>query len=495
MLPIGIGALALLSLLAPFEPMYDPWAWLVWGRELAHLDLDTSAGPSWKPLPAIIDIAAAPTGGFAPQLWLAVARAGWLAAVALAWALAARLVFPDRLSSGLARWFAPRRVRRAQILAGATAALGVVLLYDPFTAWTRQFAGGLSEPLLVALVLGAIERELAARRGQALALAAAAALLRPEAWPFLALYGFWLWRSDPSLRRWLVVAALAVPLLWLIPDLAGSGDPLTGAERARGGDEGPLIEGLDALWRSFNLVLAGLWVCAGWATYTAWRERERRIVVLAVGALAWVAVVVVLALAGYAGLPRFAAPAGAIVCVLGGVGLVRMIAAVDGLRASDPRRRRALAAAAAVAAALVLQGAVRAADVPGVLDDAAAYGDHVDGLAELVEELGPQRARSCRAATTTDFLTQTALAWELDVPLSGVALRVETAPPSGTAFVDAGAPLPARAAVRAEGDELARHSGWSAYAISCAASASAGIGPSGSAAAGLAIAGVVGARR
>jgi len=28
-------ALAGISLLLPSEPSYDPWAWLVWGRELA----------------------------------------------------------------------------------------------------------------------------------------------------------------------------------------------------------------------------------------------------------------------------------------------------------------------------------------------------------------------------------------------------------------------------------------------------------------------------
>ena len=32
-------------LLVAVEPLYDAWAWLVWGRELAHLGLDTSSGP------------------------------------------------------------------------------------------------------------------------------------------------------------------------------------------------------------------------------------------------------------------------------------------------------------------------------------------------------------------------------------------------------------------------------------------------------------------
>ncbi len=42
--------LATLSPLPPSELSYDPLAWVVWGREIAHLGLDTSGGPSWKPL-------------------------------------------------------------------------------------------------------------------------------------------------------------------------------------------------------------------------------------------------------------------------------------------------------------------------------------------------------------------------------------------------------------------------------------------------------------
>ena len=29
----------------PSMPTYDPWAWIIWGREVAHLDLDTTDGP------------------------------------------------------------------------------------------------------------------------------------------------------------------------------------------------------------------------------------------------------------------------------------------------------------------------------------------------------------------------------------------------------------------------------------------------------------------
>jgi len=49
-------ALAALSLLRPSAPTTDPWGWILWGRELLHLDLNTATvlSPSWKPLPVLI---------------------------------------------------------------------------------------------------------------------------------------------------------------------------------------------------------------------------------------------------------------------------------------------------------------------------------------------------------------------------------------------------------------------------------------------------------
>ena len=41
---LGVLALAALSFLMPSAPTYDPWAWIIWGREVLHLDLSTTAG-------------------------------------------------------------------------------------------------------------------------------------------------------------------------------------------------------------------------------------------------------------------------------------------------------------------------------------------------------------------------------------------------------------------------------------------------------------------
>ncbi len=468
----GVALLAGLSLLLPFAPLYDPWAWLVWGREVVSLDLDTAAGPSWKPLPVLIDSVLALAGDAAPALWLVVARAGWIAAPLLAGALAARLVFPRTLANQIAAVWARRRVRLAQAFAGALAALGVLLFDDSFTSWTRQFAGGLSEPLLVALVLGAIHLDLSARRAPAFALGVLAALLRPEAWPFLALYGIHLWRAEPRLRRWLAAGGLAIPLLWLLPDLIGSGSPFTGASRAREGSGSPPVEALEAIGRALDLALYPLWLGAAYAVVSARSAGERAIPVLAAGAAAWIVIVAVLAAAGYAGIPRFAAPAAAVGCVLGAVGIVRALAALDGMRAADRARPAAIVVVALALVVLSAQAAIRAERIPGALDQAAEYADGIDELSGLVDDLGAEQVTACGPVTTSHFLAQTPLAWDLELPIDAISVRAASAPPAGVAFLDLEASAAARSAIIAAGRPLGERGRWSAYAISCSGVAS-----------------------
>src|SRR6516164_7947357 len=82
---------AAVSLLIPSTPSYDPWAWLVWGREIEHINLQTTGGPSWKPLPVLFTTVFALFGKAQPDLWLIVARAGALVGVAMVFKLAWRL--------------------------------------------------------------------------------------------------------------------------------------------------------------------------------------------------------------------------------------------------------------------------------------------------------------------------------------------------------------------------------------------------------------------
>ena len=62
--------LAAASLLIPSAPTTDPWGWIVWGREIAHLQLQTAIGgaPSWKPLPVLFTTPFSVFGGAARAL-------------------------------------------------------------------------------------------------------------------------------------------------------------------------------------------------------------------------------------------------------------------------------------------------------------------------------------------------------------------------------------------------------------------------------------------
>ena len=120
------------------------------------------------------------------------------------------------------------------VFAGVLAALS---LFSSFK-FVRDAALGNSEALLAALVLWAFERHLDGRRDHALYLGVAAALLRPEVWPFLGLYGLWLWLREPQLRLRMVGFAGLIPVLWFGPEFWGSGEPFRASTRANNPNPG-----------------------------------------------------------------------------------------------------------------------------------------------------------------------------------------------------------------------------------------------------------------
>ena len=312
-------ALAAVSLLLPWALAFDPWAWLVWGREVGRLELDTAGGPSWKPLPVVATTVLALADGAAPALWLVLARAGGLLALAGAAALAGRLAGP----------------------VAAVAAAAAMALSD---WWLFNTALGNSEGLLAAAVLWAAVAHLAGRHRAALALLLCAALLRPEAWPFLGGYALWLWRSGREPLPLLIAALLPVPLLWFGPDILGAGGALGASDAARGtaspqsavNADVPALEVLLDFAELLTLPVL-LAAVAGTALGGA---IERR---LAAAALAWVALVALMTQAGYAGNPRYNVAAAAVGCVLAGVGrgaAPRLGGATAGRRAGRRSRVR-----------------------------------------------------------------------------------------------------------------------------------------------------------
>jgi MFS family permease len=327
--------LAALSLLTPSSPTYDPWAWLLWGREITHWDLTTTSGPSWKPLPVIFTTPLSLLGDdLAPLAWLIVARAGGLLALALAYRLASRL---------------------AGAAAGIIAVVGL-LLANHLVSFTAR---GTSEGLQVALVLWAIERHLDGRRLDAFAFGLAAGLLRPELWPFIGLYGLWLALSDlRATGSWRSAALVtggfvALGLLWFVPEYVGSGDLLRAASRARV----PVPDSPALSDHPFLAVFTNGSSALSWPVYTgaliavaaavaSYRRERRGTAVLALAALAAGLMIAVAALAqnGFTGNIRYVLLPASLVCVLAGVGWAQLVRAARGR--FDARAAGAVAAVA-----------------------------------------------------------------------------------------------------------------------------------------------------
>ena len=310
---LAVLGLTALTFLVPSAPTYDPWAWIVWGREILHLDLSTIDGPSWKPLPVLLTTPFALFGSLAPDLWLFVARAGAIAGVVMAFRVARRL---------------------GGVPAGAAAAGAYVV-----APWMlRNSALGNSEGLLVALGLAAFDRQLAGRPRQAFLFGLGAALLRPEAWPLLGLYGLWLLWREPAARRLVLAGFVALPALWLLPELWGSGDLLRAAHRAhnpRANSAAFADDPVREVVRQFATMLTpALWIGLGTLVVMmvlrlgSGRRERRAVIVLALAAAVWVAEVAVMTNDGFSGNARYLIMPAAVASVLAGTGIGWLVRAL-----------------------------------------------------------------------------------------------------------------------------------------------------------------------
>ena len=404
----------------------------------------------------------------------------------------------------------------------------------------------MSEPLLVALVLGAVAAGLDGRSRLALGLGGLAALVRPEAWPLLAAYALWRWRAEPGLRPWIAGVALAVAASWVVPELLAGGGASSAGERALRGDESAVEAVLEVLGRAIAMPLAVAWPLAALAVAAGRRPAAARAssapraagsaataagpsaaigapassapptagsaataagpsaaigapassapptagssatalpsavpAVLALGALAWIAVVAAMASAGFPGLPRFMAPTLAVVAVLAGAGFARLLALG---RAPIATATLALA----VVAATLPQLPARVADLPDAVAASERVAQRGERLRDLADEIGRDPLLRCGRLATSYVLVRTALAWQLDVALTEVVSFGEPSARSGAFVVGPGAPRPARAYLRTHADLLGRRGEWRIYSLDCSPTAAASSSRS---------AGVSGARR
>lgn len=375
---VAVGAL---SLLWSSIPQFDPSGWLLWGRGLLGFGFRTDVYPSWKPLPGLISAPLALTGGAAPALWLVIAR-GAVVVLAVAVFRVAR------------RW-------------GGTAGGVFAVAGLAFVPRLVETAGwGDAEPLIAALVVGAVDRHLAGRHRQTLVLLGLASLGRPEAWALLAAYAVWLARREASSRRAVALVVLAVPVLWFGGDWIGSGDPFHGsllAKLAVGPNGAPDSSVLVSTVLGFALDDASpVWLGVA---LLALRLRAGRVLLAAV--LAWVAAVVFQAAQGYPIEARFLIPAGALVCVLAGMAVGRL-----------PHRRLVLAVAV-VAVAVSAVG-----ERPGLAREIRRVNAYARGAEGLGRAVAAADARGVLAHchVTTSHPYQARLAWDLDRPTTATNL-------------------------------------------------------------------------
>lgn len=410
---VGCLALAALSLLLPSTPTYDPWAWIIWGREILHLDLVTTDGPSWKPLPAFFTVPFALFGSAAPDLWLVVARAGALLGLVFAFRIARRL---------------------GGTVAGA-AAVGALAL----PAWTfKNAALGNSEGLMAAAVLGAIDRHLEGHRRQAFALGLAAALLRPEAWPFFGLYGLHLAWTERAAIKLVAAGFLSLPILWFGPEYWGSGNLNRASDRAQNpNSNSPAFADHPALQVIKNAgdmvewpVILGfaVVVLALLARRRTTRGHVRTVLGLGAMAIAWLLIVAVMTERGFSGNQRYLVmpvTLGVVVACVGAGWLFQELRALD----------KPLVAVAVA----VLFTVPYWSSTGSMLDSLQYQGDLQRDLVSSVEKAGgKERLKACGPATTGAFLVP-AVAWQLGVHANtvllepgrpGVVFRVSTVPGS-----------------------------------------------------------------
>jgi hypothetical protein len=420
----GAIALLIVSLLivlwARTRPGFDPYGWLVWGRQTVAGNLDTNAAPSWKPLPYLFT---APFGLFGHyQLWL------WMVtslAVSLGGAVfAGRIAF--RLTSAAAGTERPW----AAWVAAVFAAVGLLCIS---TYWHYMLSAQ-SDPMIVTLCLAAIDCHLSGRPRAAFVCGALASLGRPEVWVFLGLYSIWCWRALPSMRWLIVTGIVLLALLWFgIPALTSRTPFQAGANALGSGRRLRSDRVFGTIGRFLDNDPTVVELTALLAVALALLRRDRVTLALAAGVCAWVIVEIAFSLHGWPGLARYMFEPAAVVIALAGAGIGALLV--------QPARVSRAAGCVGVALAVVIVAAL----LPTAVSSART--EHRDIRAQRVRTAqigklssvvasfgGAGRFKPC-GEPLTRLEYQTILAWTLHVNVAEVGFKYGPAIASGRPIV------------------------------------------------------------
>jgi hypothetical protein len=311
---VAVGVLAasiLFVAVVGMRPSFDPYGWLVWGREVLDWDLNTDGAPSWKPLTFLFTLPYTLFGHGAVSLWTVTAVAGTLAGAVFAARIAYRLTGPCP-----ARRYAPH-------VAGAFAAVGLLGM----NTYAHLVLIANSDQLNVALCLAAIDAHLCRRPRLAFAMVVLAALGRPEVWPFAALYAVWLWLRVPSMRPWAVLGLAFIPVFWFsIPALTSKSwlKPGDLALHQATAIHGSKLVGVLERWR--GLYELPMQLAGALGVVLAFVRRDRETLGLAAAALLWVAIEIGFAYHGWSAVSRYLIEPAAVMIVIAGGLVGRLLA-------------------------------------------------------------------------------------------------------------------------------------------------------------------------
>jgi hypothetical protein len=399
-----------LVLWARTRPGFDPYGWLVWGQQTLKLALDTNAAPSWKPLPYLFTVPFALFGHYQLWLWMITLVASALAGAVFGARIAYRLI-----AAGTEKRYPP-------LIAGAFAGAGVLGIHN----YAHFYLSAQSDPMIVTLVLGAVDCHLSRRYRWAFVLAVLASLGRPEAWLFTGLYVIWAWRAIPSMRWFLAGGVVLTALLWFgIPAITSksafqAGNSALGSGRALHHNKilGTIDRFLDL--QETPLELAALLSVA----LAIWR-RDRITLGIAALVAGWVIVEIAFDLHGWPGNGRYMFPAAAAMAVVAAVAIGRLLA--------EPPSLRSITGVGGALLAAVVIGTL----VPPAISHARA--EHRDlkeqrlrtkvigRLTGTIQRLGGAALIRRCGEPLTRLEYQSTLAWNLRVNVSSVGFKYDRA--------------------------------------------------------------------
>jgi hypothetical protein len=403
-------------LLAEPRPSYDAMGWMVWGHQVLHWNLNTDGAPSWKPLTFLFTLPYALLGHPGQlALWTITAVLGAFAAAGLAAHIAVRLT--------------PRAPGRpwAPVAAALVAGCGVLTLGN----YAHQTLIANSDPLIVALCLGAIDLHLSRRHRAAFALVWLAALGRPELWPFVLLDAAWCWRTVPKMRAFALIGVLLVPVCWFVVPGLTSKSWLSPGDLALG--QSTVIHGnklVGVVQRLRSLVGVPMQIAMALSIGLALLRRDRALIGLTLAALLWVVIEIAFALHGWSATARYLIEPAAVLLALAGAGVGTILA----LR---PRLAAALGAivVAGLLGALVPHTRAVLRQDHSLIDQARVDARTLRRLGTVIaSDGGPRRIRECGQPVTL-LGSQSTLAWELDMNVGNVGFRPGKAIDSGQPIV------------------------------------------------------------